>query len=220
MKKFIIFALVAGVSIVYYGKKKYAITMSGESLTTLTQVTDNEEPCLDPFGGDNGTALFFSVRENKKFYNIYKKDNPFSAAMSQKTSGKNFNRHPCFNAATGKISFSCKQDGAGSSDIFTMFDNKGKALSQITESADTKNPARRRQNPIPKHGLNTSNNRTIISLNPRKPATKAKPSGVIINFNYNLTANTTSDSRARHESMNCHSNSLSEKHYDYLTIVF
>ena len=129
MKKFIIFALVAGVSIVCYGKKKYAITMSGESLTTLTQVTDNEEPCLDPFGGDNGTALFFSVRENKKFYNIYKKDNPFSAAMSQKTSGKNFNRHPCFNAATGKISFSCKQDGAGSSDIFTMFDNKGKALS-------------------------------------------------------------------------------------------
>lgn len=136
MKKFIIFALVAGVSIVCYGKKKYAITMSGESLTTLTQVTDNEEPCLDPFGGDNGTALFFSVRENKKFYNIYKKDNPFSAAMSQKTSGKNFNRHPCFNAATDKISFSCKQDGAGSSDIFTMFDNKGKALSQITESAD------------------------------------------------------------------------------------
>lgn len=220
MKKFIIFALVAGVSIVCYGKKKYAITMSGESLTTLTQVTDNEEPCLDPFGGDNGTALFFSVRENKKFYNIYKKDNPFSAAMSQKTSGKNFNRHPCFNAATGKISFSCKQDGAGSSDIFTMFDNKGKALSQITESADTKNPARRRQNPIPKHRLNTSNNRTIISLNPRKPATKAKPSGIIINFNYNLTANTTSDSRARHESMNCHSNSFSEKYYDYLTIVF
>ena len=188
MKKFIIFALVAGVSIVCYGKKKYAITMSGESLTTLTQVTDNEEPCLDPFGGDNGTALFFSVRENKKFYNIYKKDNPFSAAMSQKTSGKNFNRHPCFNAATGKISFSCKQDGAGSSDIFTMFDNKGKALSQITESADTKNPARRRQNPIPKHRLNTSNNRTIISLNPRKPATPAKALGGVF-----LTQITTTD---------------------------
>ena len=110
--------------------------MTGENLATLTRVTDNEEPCLDPFGGDNGSALFFSVRENKKYYNLYKKDNPFSAAMSQKTSGKNFNRNPCFNPTTGKIAFSCMQDGASTSDIYTMFDSKGKALSQITESTD------------------------------------------------------------------------------------
>ena len=60
----------------------------------------------------------------------------FSAAMSQKTSGKNYNRTPCFNPATGKLAFSCKQDGASSADIYTMFDSKGKALSQITESTD------------------------------------------------------------------------------------
>ena len=126
----------AGIAITVSAKKKYAVTMTGENLATLTQVTDNEEPCLDPFGGDNGSALFFSVRENKKYYNLYKKDNPFSAAMSQKTSGKNFNRNPCFNEATGKIAFSCMQDGASTSDIYTMFDSKGKALSQITESSD------------------------------------------------------------------------------------
>ena len=126
----------AGIAITVSAKKKYAVTMTGENLATLTQVTDNEEPCLDPLGGDSGSALFFSVRENKKYDTLYKKDNPFAAAMSQKTSGKNFNRYPCFNEATGKIAFSCMQDGASTSDIYTMFDSKGKALSQITESSD------------------------------------------------------------------------------------
>lgn len=136
MKRLLFFTFLAAISMSSNAKKKYAITMTGENLATLTQVTDNAEPCLDPFGGDNGSALFFSVRENKRYYNLYKKDNPFSAAMSQKTSGKNNNRNPCYNPETGKIAFSCMQDGSSTSDIFTMFDNKGKALSQITESTD------------------------------------------------------------------------------------
>ncbi len=136
MKKVLLLAILASVTLSTSAKKKLAITMTGENLATLTQVTDNQEPCLDPFGGDNGSPLYFSVRENKKYYNIYKKENPFSAAISQKTSGKNYNRQPNFNPASGKIAFSCQQDGAGTSDIYTMFDNKGKALSQITESGD------------------------------------------------------------------------------------
>lgn len=136
MKKVLFVALLASIALSSSAKKKLAITMTGENLATLTQVTDNQEPCLDPFGGDNGSPLYFSVRENKKYYNIYKKENPFSAAMSQKTSGKNNNRQPNFNPVTGKIAFSCQQDGAGTSDIYTMFDSKGKALSQITESSD------------------------------------------------------------------------------------
>lgn len=136
MKKVLFVGLLACVALSTAAKKKLAITMTGENLATLTQVTDNQEPCLDPFGGDNGSALFFSVRENGKYFNIYKKDNPFSAAMSQKTSGKNNNRTTCYNPATGKIAFSCRQDGASSADIYTMFDSKGKALSQITESTD------------------------------------------------------------------------------------
>lgn len=136
MKKTLLIALMVGMAVSVSAKKKFVITMAGENLNALTQVTDNQEPCMDPYGGDNGSALFFSVRENKKYWNIYKKDNPFAASMSQKTSGKNFNDEPCYNAATGKIAFSCRQDGASTSDIFTMFDNKGKALSQITESSD------------------------------------------------------------------------------------
>ena len=136
MKKFLFAALLTAVALNVDAKKKFAITMTGENLATLTQVTDNQEPCMDPFGGDNGSPLFFAVRENKKYFNIYKKANPFSAAMSQKTSGKNFNRTPWYNPATDKIAFSCMQDGSSTSDIYTMFDGKGKALSQITETSD------------------------------------------------------------------------------------
>lgn len=136
LRRILLCLLLVCTALTSYGKKKYVITMAGENLANLTQVTDNQEPCVDPFGGDNGSTLFFAVRENKKFFNIYKKDNPFAASMSQKTSGKNNNRMPCYNAKTGKIAFSCQQDGAGTSDIYTMFDSKGKALSQITESGD------------------------------------------------------------------------------------
>ncbi len=137
MKKIFFIVLLASITLSGNAKKKrFAITMTGENLSTLTQVTDNQEPCMDPFGGDNGSPLYFSVRENKKYYNIYKKDNPFSASMSQKTSGKNYNRQPCYNAATDRIAFSCRQEGSYTSDIFSMLDTKSKALSQITESGD------------------------------------------------------------------------------------
>ena len=82
MKKILFAALLTAVAMNVDAKKKFAITMTGENLSTLTQVTDNAEPCMDPFGGDNGAPLYFAVRENKKYYNIYKKANPFSAAMS------------------------------------------------------------------------------------------------------------------------------------------
>lgn len=117
-------------------KKKWAVTTTGESLQALTQVTDNEEPCICPFGGDNGSPLFFAARENKKWYNIYKKDNPLSAAMVQKTSGKNNNTNPVYCPSIDKIAFSCQLEGSGTSDIFMMTDSKGKALNQITESSN------------------------------------------------------------------------------------
>ncbi|WP_028903058.1 MULTISPECIES: PD40 domain-containing protein [unclassified Prevotella] len=136
MKKLFFAALLVSVAASGYAKKKLAITANGESLQALTQVTDNEEPCLYPFGGDNGTALFFCARENKRWYNIYKKDNPFSAAMTQKTSGKNLNYGPVYCAATDKIAFRCQLEGSSTSDIYMMTDGKGKALNQITESSN------------------------------------------------------------------------------------
>lgn len=59
MKRLVISALILFVAVAGNAKKKWAITTTGESLQALTQVTDNEEPCLYPFGGDNGAALFF-----------------------------------------------------------------------------------------------------------------------------------------------------------------
>ena len=135
MKKLFFVALLITVAVSGFAKKKWAITTNGELLQALTQVTDNEEPCLYPFGGDNGSALFFCARENKKWYNIYKKDNPFSAAMTQKTSGKNLNYSPVYCGAIDKIAFRCQLEGSNTSDIYMMADGKGKALNQVTESS-------------------------------------------------------------------------------------
>ena len=131
-KVFILFGFAA--MLVSCGGTQFAITSSGENLSALTKVTDNEEPCISPYGGDNGKDLFFAARENKQYYNIYKKENPFSSAMSQKTSGKNFNISPAFNAETDRIAFRCQLEGASTSDIYAMANNQGKALTQITES--------------------------------------------------------------------------------------
>lgn len=114
----------------------FAIMSTGENLSALTKVTDNEEPCISPFGGDNGKDLFFAVREEGRYYNIYKKENPFASSMTQKTSGENFNYSPAYNAATEKIAFRCQFEGASTSDIYMMNNNQGQALTQITESGN------------------------------------------------------------------------------------
>ena len=136
MKKYLLFLFLLSVATSGYAKKKWAITTTGESLQALTKVTDNEEPCLYPFGGDNGSPLFFVARENKKWFNIYKKDNPFSAAMTQKTSGKNLNYNPVYCPTIDKIAFRCQLEGSNTSDIYMMTDSKGKALNQVTESSN------------------------------------------------------------------------------------
>lgn len=133
-KSSILIAIGVAALITSCGSKRFAITTNGENLSALTKVTDNEEPCITPVGGDNGKDLFFAVRENKEYYNIYKKENPFSNAMSQKTSGKNYNYSPAYCPVTDKIAFRCQMEGASTSDIFLMNNNQGKALSQITES--------------------------------------------------------------------------------------
>lgn len=136
MRKTLFLALIAIFGLSSCGGTKFAITSGDESLTALTQVTDNEEPCITPFGGDNGKDLFFAARENKKYYNIYKKENPFSSAMVQKTSGKNNNFAPTYCAATDKIAFRCQNEGSTTSDIYMMSGTRGKALTQVTESSN------------------------------------------------------------------------------------
>ena len=135
MKKILLLTLILIIVLSSCGTQ-YAITSGNENLTALSKVTDNEEPCISPFGGDNGRDLFFASRENKKYYNIYKKENPFSTAMIQKTSGKNRNYSPTYSAAIDKIAFRCQNEGSITSDIYLMSGTKGKALTQITESSD------------------------------------------------------------------------------------
>ena len=117
-------------------RKRHPVTTNGENLSALTKVTDSSEPCITPFGGDNGKDLFFAIRENKKFFNIYKKDNPFSGSVVQKTVGKNYNFYPAYNATIDKIAFHCAIEGANTSDIYMTNGTQGKALSQVTESAN------------------------------------------------------------------------------------
>ena len=113
-----------------------AVVSGGEVLDTLTKVTDSDEPCGYPFGGDNGKNLFYAGRSNGKYFNIYFKENAFSSAVGEKTNGKNMNTSPAYCDVTKKIAFSCQNEGMSTSDIYMMNSNQGRALSPITESSD------------------------------------------------------------------------------------
>lgn len=113
-----------------------AVVSGGEVLDTLTKVTDADEPCGNPFGGDNGKNLFYAGRSSGQYWNIYYKENAFSSAVGEKTSGKNRNSSPAYCDATNKIAFSCQNEGMATTDIYMMNANQGRALSPITETSD------------------------------------------------------------------------------------
>ena len=119
------------------GTSRWDIYAPGENMTSLTKITDGEDICENPFGGDNGKDLFFTVCDKHGISrNIYKKDDPNSASISQKTAGKNDNRHPTFCAATNQVAFSGRQEGAFSSDIYMVNATQSNALSQVTNTPD------------------------------------------------------------------------------------
>lgn len=133
MRKILFITLIASVGLSSCATK-FAISIDGENLSALTQVTDNEEPCITPSGGDDGKNLFYAARENKYFYNIYKKDNAFSNSVTQKTNGNNVNYSPTYSAVIDKIVFRCQNEGNLTSDVYMMSGTKGKALRQITDT--------------------------------------------------------------------------------------
>ena len=132
MKKSLL--LLAAVTMLSSCASKFAISTGDESLSALTQVTDSEEPCITPFGGDEGKNLFYAVKEGRFYYNIYKKDNAFSNAVAAKTSGNNQNFSPTYCAKTDKIAFRCQNEGTRNSDIYIMSASKGKAMVQATDT--------------------------------------------------------------------------------------
>ena len=114
---------------------QYVVYAPGENLQALTKVTDGENKCDYPFGGDNGKDLFFAVHDkNNMISNIYRKENPFTASMNQKTSGKNQNLSPTFCAATDKLAFSGLLEGSIMRDIYMIDVSQGHALTQITNT--------------------------------------------------------------------------------------
>lgn len=135
MKKLIILTLglFLGGSMAVSAKKRFVITTGDESLHALTKITDSEEPVMNPFGGDDGKNLFFTMKDKKGYWNIMMKATPGSAATVQKTSGTNRNFSPVYCPAIDKIAFRCQMEGAFSSDIY-MIGTAATAFTPITES--------------------------------------------------------------------------------------
>ena len=136
MNKNYLFLTLSVIGLVSCGSAKFAITSGGENLSALTKVTDSEEPCITPFGGDNGKNLFYAQgRDKGGYFNIFKKENAFASASVEKTSGKNNNYAPAYCEAIDKIAFRCQNEGMSSSDIYMMSGTQGKALTQVTETS-------------------------------------------------------------------------------------
>lgn len=115
---------------------RYAMYSPEETnLQSLNKITDNEDNKFDaPFGGDNGKNLFFAVRDKRGSSNIYRKENPISAAMNPKTDGRNINTAPTFCAATNQMAYAGRQEGAYINDIFMMDVTQGAAIRRVTNT--------------------------------------------------------------------------------------
>lgn len=118
------------------GSKKYAMYSPEEvNLQSLSRITDNEDNKFDaPFGGDNGRELYFAVRDKRGSSNIYRKENPLSAAMSPKTNGRNINSSPSYSPAINQVAYAGRQEGAFVNDIFMIDATQGAAIRRVTNT--------------------------------------------------------------------------------------
>lgn len=118
------------------GTKRYAMYSPEETnLQSLNKITDNEDNKFDaPFGGDNGKNLFFAVRDKRGRSNIYRKENPISAAMGPKTDGMNLNTSPTYCTLTGQLAYAGRQEGTFVNDIFMMDASQGAAIRRVTNT--------------------------------------------------------------------------------------
>ncbi len=117
---------------------QHVVYSPGENLTALTKVTESEYICDYPYGGDNGRNIFFTMHDKGKaiYSNIYRKEDPVSASMSQKTAGKNQNTTPSYCAATDMVAFAGQLEGSTISDIYMVNASKTNALTQVTNTPD------------------------------------------------------------------------------------
>ena len=66
MKKLVSFIFSSALLLTSCGTS-FLITSSGENLSALTKVTDTQESCVSPYGGDNGKDLFFASCEKGEY---------------------------------------------------------------------------------------------------------------------------------------------------------
>lgn len=128
--KDVIYGLIIILLISSCSSSLYLITSEGESFDALSKITDGDNPCINPNGGDSSTNIVFSSLGNDGSYNIYMKDNVLSKAIIKKTDGANFNLSPNYCKANGKIVF--QYFDKTNFDIYYIDAFKGKAITQVT----------------------------------------------------------------------------------------
>lgn len=119
--------------------KEYMITSGSENLQALTKITDNSGQTVSAVAtSPNSPAIFLAVWDGAS-RNIYKKDNPTSASMSQITSGDINCSSPAYNPATDRLAFTYRTRYNAynwtKGDVYTLGFNNVNALSPVTQSA-------------------------------------------------------------------------------------
>lgn len=118
----------------------YALSAANENLGSLTKITDNADQTpvsvsVDP----TSSTLFISLKSSDgRICNIYKKDNPLSAAMTQITSGKVWTSACAYNPVNERLAFTYQTpiDGGWTKNDIYMIDLRSvNALIPITQTA-------------------------------------------------------------------------------------
>lgn len=121
------------------GVKEYLITSGNENLQALTKITDNsDQKALSVATSPTSSTIFFTLFDGTSS-NIFKKDNPTSASMSQITSGDVYCLGPAYNPATDRLAFTYStREGSSNwttNDIYTLGFNNVNALSPVTQTS-------------------------------------------------------------------------------------
>lgn len=119
--------------------KEYMITSGSENLQALTKITDNSDQTVSAVAtSPNSPTIFLAVWDGAS-RNIYKKDNPSSASMSQITSGDINCSSPAYNPKTDRLAFTYRTRYNTTSwtkgDVYTLGFNNVNALSPVTQTA-------------------------------------------------------------------------------------
>lgn len=141
-KNFISALAIVGVSMLMVScgsAREYLITSGSENLQALTKITDNTGQTVSKIGvAPNSPTIFLAIWDGSS-QNIYKKDNPTSASMSQITSGNVNCSYPTYNPATDRLAFNYRTRYGNynwtKADIYTLGFNNVNALSPVTQSA-------------------------------------------------------------------------------------